>query len=71
MVAVLATSAAYATYHIPAGVVSPLLMVLAAIAYFAVSSLALAWFAARAERKSTAVPAAFGNNLFFGPFRIM
>ena len=53
-VAVLATSAAYATDHLPAGVVSPLLMVLAAIAYFSVSGLALAWFAARAERKSAA-----------------
>ena len=42
-IAVLATSAAYAIYHVPtAGVASPLLMVLAAIVYFAVSSVALA-----------------------------
>jgi len=48
-IAVLATSAAYATYHIPAagaaGVPSPLLMVLAAMVYFAVSSAVLAAFA--------------------------
>jgi diguanylate cyclase (GGDEF)-like protein len=36
--AVLATSAAYATYHVPHAASSPLLMVLAAIVYFAVSS---------------------------------
>jgi len=51
-VAVLAASAAYATYHVPGdGVPSPLLMVLAAIVYFVVSSLALAMAAARQEHK--------------------
>lgn len=55
MIAVLAASAAYATYHIPAagavGVPSPLLMVLAAIVYFAVTSSALAIFTARKKHK--------------------
>jgi len=50
----LATSAAYATYHIPAagaaGVPSPLLMVLAAMVYFAVSSVALVIFAPPPEK---------------------
>src|SRR4029077_14240654 len=41
-VAVLAASAAYATFHISYGVSSPLLMVLAAIVYFGVNSIA-AW----------------------------
>jgi diguanylate cyclase (GGDEF)-like protein len=51
-VAVLAASAAYAAYHVPGdGVPSPLLMVLAAIVYFVVSSLALAMAAARQEHK--------------------
>jgi diguanylate cyclase (GGDEF)-like protein len=54
-IAVLATSAAYATYHVPdAGdrVSSPLLMVLAAIVYFAVTSAALAKFDARLWKQS-------------------
>jgi diguanylate cyclase (GGDEF)-like protein len=51
-IAVLATSAAYATYHVPAGVSSPLLMVLAAIVYFVVSSIALAKFNARLWKQS-------------------
>ena len=51
-VAVLATSAAYATYHVPAGVSSPLLMVMAAIVYFVVSSIALAKFDARVWKQS-------------------
>jgi diguanylate cyclase (GGDEF)-like protein len=51
-VAVLATSAAYATYHVPVGVSTPLLMVLAAIVYFVVSSLALAKFDARVWKQS-------------------
>ncbi|MCU1335438.1 MAG: diguanylate cyclase and metal dependent phosphohydrolase [Bryobacterales bacterium] len=54
-IAVLAISAAYATYHIrvagAAAVPSPLLMVLAAIAYFAVSSGALTGLVARQEHK--------------------
>jgi len=55
VIATLAASAAYATVHVPAsqGVVStPLLMVLAAIVYFTVSSVALAVLAARQQRKS-------------------
>jgi diguanylate cyclase (GGDEF)-like protein len=51
----LATSAAYATYHGPsseAGVSSPLLMVLAAIVYFVLSSVALARFTARPWKQS-------------------
>jgi diguanylate cyclase (GGDEF)-like protein len=59
VIAVLAASAAYATYHIPAagavGVPSPLLMVLAAIVYFAVTSAALAMFTAREKHKPAAV----------------
>ena len=55
-VAALATSAAYVTYHIPsagaAEVPSPLLMVLAAIVYFAVTSVALARFTGRSWRQS-------------------
>ena len=51
-IAVLATSAACATYHVPAGASSPLLMVLAAIVYFAVSSAALAMFTARPWKQS-------------------
>jgi diguanylate cyclase (GGDEF)-like protein len=49
MVSVLATCAAYATYHIqiPAQVSSPFLMVLAAIVYFALSSAGMAMFTAR------------------------
>jgi len=39
--AVLATSTAYAIYHIPGKASSPLLMVLAAIVYFSVNSFAL------------------------------
>jgi len=52
---ILATSAAYATYHGPSGetgVSAPLLMVLAAIVYFAVSSVALATFTARSWKQS-------------------
>jgi diguanylate cyclase (GGDEF)-like protein len=49
-ISMLATSAAYATYHVPAGVVSPLLMVLAAMVYFAVSSAALAMCATPREK---------------------
>ena len=51
-VAVLATSAAYATYHVPVGVSTPLLMVLAAVVYFVVSSVALAKFDARVWKQS-------------------
>lgn len=54
-ISMLATGAAYATYHVPtseAGVSSPLLMVLAAIVYFIVSSLALAKFNARVWKQS-------------------
>jgi len=51
-IAVLATSAACATYHVPAGASSPLLMVLAAIVYFVVSSIALAKFSARIWKQS-------------------
>ena len=54
-ISTLATCAAYATYHIPAsgaGVSGPLLMVLAAIVYFAVSSVALARFTARPWKPS-------------------
>ena len=50
--AVLAASAAYATYHVPGGVSTPLLMVLAAIVYFVASSLALAKFDARVWKQS-------------------
>ncbi len=49
-ISMLAASAAYATYHLPAGVVSPLLMVLAAMVYFAVSSAALAMSATAGEK---------------------
>ena len=45
-IALLAASAAYATFHIQYGAPSPLRMVLAAIVYFAVSSIALAIFIA-------------------------
>jgi diguanylate cyclase (GGDEF)-like protein len=54
-ISMIATGAAYATYHGPynqAGVSAPLLMVLAAIVYFAVSSAALAMFAARTWKQS-------------------
>ena len=51
-ISVLATSAAYATYNIPAAVPSPLSMVLAAIVYFVVSSIALAKFDARVWKQS-------------------
>jgi diguanylate cyclase (GGDEF)-like protein len=54
-IAVLATSAAYATYHLGAsrvGVHLPLSMLLAAIVYFAVSSIALAKFDARLWKQS-------------------
>ena len=51
-ISVLATFAAYATYNIPAAVPSPLLMVMAAIVYFFVSSIALAKFNARLWRQS-------------------
>jgi len=51
-VAVLATSAAYATYHVSTDVSSPLLMVLAAIVYFVVSSIALAKFNGRVWKQS-------------------
>ncbi|MBZ5673477.1 MAG: diguanylate cyclase [Acidobacteriia bacterium] len=51
-VAGLATSAACATYHVSGGVSSPLLMVLAAIVYFIVSSVALAKFNARVWKQS-------------------
>ncbi|MGH9645969.1 MAG: HD-GYP domain-containing protein, partial [Bryobacteraceae bacterium] len=51
-ISVLAASAAYATYNIPAAVPSPLSMVVAAIAYFVVSSIALAKFDARLWRQS-------------------
>ena len=47
---VLSASAAYATYRIPSAP-SPLLMVLAAIVYFAVSSVLLVIFTARQENK--------------------
>jgi diguanylate cyclase (GGDEF)-like protein len=51
-IAVLAASAAYATYHVPGeGRPSPSRMVLAAIVYFAVNSLALAIAIAREEYK--------------------
>ena len=59
-ISVLATSAAYATYYVPAVVPSPLLMVMAAIVYFVVSSIALAKFNARS-----------GSNLSSGRFRTM
>jgi diguanylate cyclase (GGDEF)-like protein len=52
VISVLATSAAYATYNIPAAVPSPLPMVLAAIVYFVVSSVALSKFDARLWRRS-------------------
>jgi len=51
-ISVLATSAACATYHVSAGVSSPLLMVMAAIVYFFVSSIALAKFDARLWKQS-------------------
>ncbi len=47
VIAVVAASAAYAVYHVPASVSSPLLMVLAAIVYFIVSSTALSGFDAQ------------------------
>jgi diguanylate cyclase (GGDEF)-like protein len=54
-ISVLATSAAYATYHMGAsgvGVHLPLVMVMAAIVFFFVSSIALAKFSARLWKQS-------------------
>ena len=51
-ISLVATSAAYATYHLPAAVSSPLSMVLAAIAYFIVSSIGLAQFDASIWKRS-------------------
>jgi diguanylate cyclase (GGDEF)-like protein len=51
-ISVLATSAAYATYRVSADVSSPLLMVLAAIVYFAVSSVLSGMFSKRPWKQS-------------------
>ena len=51
-VSVLATSGAYAAYHVPAGGSPPLRMVLAAMVFFAVSTLLLAKFNGRLWKRS-------------------